>query len=150
VKSHESRARAYREAGRPQERPASYLQPSTDYFAAAAFDLASAHADFDIDTQPVPLQLFMPLQLFFADLHSDVPLHEFTPSQCTVAGAAAVSAANDTVGKAEVNNIAAAPASAALDSFVICMIESSIVVERSDIAAPLQRPGQRGDYYSTI
>jgi len=97
--------------------------------------LASVHADFDMDTQPVPLQLFMPLQLFFADLHSDVPLQEFTPSQCTVAGVAAVSAANDTVGKAEVNNIAAAPASAALDSFVICMIESSIVVERSDIAA---------------
>jgi len=81
-------------------------KPSTDYFAVLAFALASAQADFDIDTQPVPLQLFMPLQLFFADLHSDVPLQEFTPSQCTVAGAAAVSAANDTVGKAEVNNIA--------------------------------------------
>jgi hypothetical protein len=126
-------------------------QPSTDYFfPAAAFVLASAQADFDIDTQPVPLQLFMPLQLFFADLHSDVPLQEFTPSQCTVAGAAAVSAANDTVGKAEVNNIAAAPANAALDSFVICMIESSIVIERSDIAAHLQRPGQHGDYYSIV
>jgi hypothetical protein len=125
---------------------------STDYFAAAAFALASVHADLVIDTQPVPLQLFMPLQLFFADLHSDVPLQEFTPVQCIVAGAAApaVSAANDVVDKAEVNNIAAAPAIAALDSFVICMIESSIVVERSDIAAPLQRPGQQRDYYSII
>src|SRR5882724_13419333 len=111
------------------------LPPGTAYFEAAAFDLAASQSAFDIDTQPVPLQLFMPLQLFFADLHSDVPLQEFTPSQCTVAGAAAVSAANDTVGKAEVNNIAAAPANAALDSFVICMIESSIVVERSGIAA---------------
>jgi hypothetical protein len=33
---------------------------------------------------------------------------------------------------------------------LICMIDSSIVIERSDIAAPLQRPGQRGDYYSII
>jgi hypothetical protein len=130
--------------------PGPVYQPGTDYFAALAFALASAHSAFDIDTQPVPLQLFMPLQLFFADLHSDVPLQEFTPSQCIFAGAAAVSAANDTVGKAEVNNIAAAPANAALDSFVICMIESSIVVERSDSAAPLQRPGQRRDYYSII
>jgi hypothetical protein len=127
-----------------------HLQPSTDYFAAAAFALASAQADFDMDTQPVPLQLFMPLQLFFADLHSDVPLQEFTPSQCMVAGLAAVSAANDTVDRADVNNTAAAPANAALDSFVICMIESSIVVERSGIAAPLQRPGQRRDYYSIV
>jgi hypothetical protein len=102
--------------------------------------LASVQAAFVMDTQPVPLQLFMPLQLFFADLHSDVPLQEFTPSQCMVAGLAAVSAANDTVDKAEVNNTAAAPAIAALDSFVICMIESSIVVERSDIAAPLKDP----------
>jgi hypothetical protein len=123
-------------------------KPGTDYFAAAAFVLASVQAAFVMDTQPVPLQLFMPLQLFFADLHSDVPLQEFTPAQCTVAGAAAVSAPYDTVGNAEVNNIAAAPAIAALDSFVICMIESSIVVERSDIAAPLQRPGQPRDYYS--
>jgi hypothetical protein len=88
----------------------------------------------------------MPLQLFFDDLHSDVPLQEFTPAQCMVAA----SAANDTVGKAEVNNIAAAAAIAALDSLLICMIESSIVFKRSDIAALLQRPGQRRDYYSII
>jgi hypothetical protein len=49
-----------------------------------------------------------------------------------------------------VNNIAAAAAIAALDTLVICMIESSIVIERSDIAAPLQRPGQHRDYYSIV
>jgi hypothetical protein len=92
------------------------------------------------------LQLFIPLQLFFADLHSEVPLQEFTPVQWTVA----VSAATDTVASPEVNNIAAAAAIAALDTLVICMIESSIVIERSDIAAPLQRPGQHTDYYSIV
>jgi hypothetical protein len=116
------------------------------YFAAAAFVLASVHSAFVNDTQPVPLQLFIPLQLFFADLHSDVPLQEFTPAQWIFAA----SAATDTEVSPELNNIAAAAAIAALDSLLICMIESSIVVERSDIAAPLQRPGQRADYYSII
>jgi hypothetical protein len=49
-----------------------------------------------------------------------------------------------------VNNMAAAAAIAALDTLLICMIDSSIVIERSDIAAPLQRPGQPRDYYSII
>ncbi len=40
-----------------------------------------SHSALVMDTQPWPLQLFMPLQLFFADLHSDVPLQEFTPEQ---------------------------------------------------------------------
>jgi hypothetical protein len=111
--------------------------------------LAASQSAFDFDTQPVPLQLFWPLQLFFADLHSEVPLQEFTPAQCTVAGAAA-SAPKDTVGTADVNNMAAAAAIAALDTLLICMIDSSIVIERSDIAAPLQRPGQPRDYYSII
>jgi len=31
----------------------------------------------------------MPLQLFFADLHSEVPLQELTPEQCTDAVSAA-------------------------------------------------------------
>jgi hypothetical protein len=106
--------------------------------------LAASHSALVFDTQPVPLQLFMPLQLFFADLHSDVPLQELTPAQCTVAA----SAATDTVAKPELNNIAAAAASAALDTLLICMIDSSIVITRSDIAALLQRPGQRRDYYS--
>jgi hypothetical protein len=88
------------------------------------------------------LQLFIPLQLFFADLHSDCPLQEFTPAQWTVAA----SAATDTVAKPEVNNIAAAAAIAAFDTLVICMIDSSLF-QRSDIAAPLQRPAQRSDYY---
>jgi hypothetical protein len=107
--------------------------------------LAASQSALDIDIQPVPLQLFMPLQLFFADLHSDVPLQEFTPVHCTFAA----SAATDTVAIPEVNSIAAAAANAVLDSLVICMIESSIVIERSDIAAPLERPGQQPDYYST-
>jgi hypothetical protein len=92
-----------------------------NYFAAAAFALASLQSAFDMDVQPWPLQLFIPLQLFFADLHSDVPLQEFTPAQCTVAA----SAANEVAGTTEVNNIAAAAAIAALDSLLICMIESS-------------------------
>jgi hypothetical protein len=109
-----------------------------------AFALAASQSVFDSDTQPCPLQLFMPLQLFFADLHSDVPLQEFTPLQWTVAA----SAATDTFASPDVNNIAAAAAIVALDNLVICMIGSSIVIERSGIAAPLQRPGQRRDYYS--
>jgi hypothetical protein len=113
-----------------------------------ALAFAAVQSAFDMDTQPWPLQLFMPLQLFFADLHSDVPLQEFTPVQCMVAAAA--SFANDTLGTADVNNIAAAAASAALDTLLICMIEPSFVIERSDIAAPLERPDQPGDYYSII
>jgi hypothetical protein len=73
-------------------------------------------------------------------------LHEFTPEQCTFAA----SAATDTVANPEVNNMAAAAAIAALDSLLICMIEPSIVIKRSDIAAPLQRPGQRRDYYPIV
>jgi hypothetical protein len=111
-----------------------------------ALAFAAVQSAFVMDTQPCPLQLFMPLQLFFADLHSDVPLQEFTPVQWTVAA----SSAKVTLGKAEVNNIAAAAASAALDTLLICMIESSFVIERSDIAAPLQRPDQDRDYYSII
>jgi hypothetical protein len=99
-----------------------------------------------MDTQPAPLQLFWPLQLFFADLHSELPLHEFTPVQWTVAA----SAANDAVGATDVNNIAAAAAIAALDTLLICIFKPSFVIERSDIAAPLQRPGQHTNYYSII
>ena len=113
------------------------------YFVLA---FAASHSAFDMETHPWPLQLFMPLQLFFADLHSDVPLQEFTPEQCTFAA----SAATDTVANPELNNIAAAAASAVLDSLLTCMIESSIVIKRSDIAAPLQRPGQRQDYYPIV
>jgi hypothetical protein len=66
----------------------------------------------------------MPLQLFFADLHSEVPLQEFTPVHFTVAA----SAANDAVLMAEVNSMAAAAAIAALDILLICIVESSIVL----------------------
>jgi hypothetical protein len=62
----------------------------------------------------------------------------------------AASAATETVANPAVNNIAAAAAIAVLDSLLICMIESSVVIKRSDIAAPLQRPGQPGDYYPII
>lgn len=84
----------------------------------------------------MPLQLFCPLQLFLADLHSDVPLQEFTPVQCTVAA----SAATDTLASPELNNIAADAAIAALDSLVICIFKSSIVMDRSDIAALTKDP----------
>jgi hypothetical protein len=114
-----------------RRRPTPARKPSTAYLSVFAFALAASQSAFDIDTQPVPLQLFMPLQLFFADLHSDVPLQEFTPVQWTVA----VSAATDTLASPDVNNIAAVAASAALDNLLICMIDSSIVIERSDIAA---------------
>jgi hypothetical protein len=82
-----------------------------------ALALAASQSAFDIETQPVPLQLFWPLQLFLADLHSEVPLQEFTPVQCTVA----LSAATDIVASPDVNNIAAAAAIAALDTLLICM-----------------------------
>jgi hypothetical protein len=90
------------------------------------------------------LQLFWPLQLFFADLHSEVPLHEFTPLQCMVAS----SAAKVVVVTAVENSMAAATARAALDVLFICMVESSLIFSRSEIAAQYTRPGQRSHYYS--
>jgi hypothetical protein len=91
------------------------------YFAASAFifAFASAHADFVIELKPRPLQLFMPLQLFFADLQSDIPLQELTPVHFTVAA----SAAKEVVVIAVENNIAAAAAIVALDSLLICIVE---------------------------
>ena len=67
---------------------------------------AASQSAFDMDTKPCPLQLFWPLQLFFADLHSEVPLQEFTPVHLTVA----VSAAADTPTNPDVKSIAAATA----------------------------------------
>jgi len=81
---------------------------------------AASQSAFDIDVQPFPLQLFWPLQLFFADLQSEVPLQEFTPVHLTVA----VSAAADTPASPDVNSIAAATASAALDPLLICMFQA--------------------------
>jgi len=57
----------------------------------------------------------MPLQLFFEDLHSEVPLQEFTPEHLTVA----LSAATVTPTSPDVNSIAAAAAIATLFN---CMI----------------------------
>jgi hypothetical protein len=122
--------------------------------SAFALALAASQSDFDIDTQPVPLQLFWPLQLFLADLHSLVPLHEFTPVQCTVA---AVSAATDTPANPDVNNIAAAAAIAAVDTLLICMVLALKLLDvtvigrlRSAMAAPVPRPDQGADYYSIV
>jgi hypothetical protein len=114
------------------------------YFAASAFILAfaSVQSDFVISLKPVPLQLFIPLQLFLADLQSDMPLQEFTPVQCMVAA----SAATDTVANPEVNNIAAAAAIVALDSLLICMMESSIVIELNAaiLLLPYKDPANTG------
>jgi hypothetical protein len=77
----------------------------------------------------------MPLQLFFAPLHSDVPLQEFTPAQCMVAS----SAATAVLVIAEENNIAAAAAKAAPDILFICIFHSSFVMS-SNIAARIQDP----------
>jgi hypothetical protein len=83
------------------------------------------------------LQLFCPLQLFFADLHSEVPLQELTPSHFTVAA----SAAKAVVVIVEVNNIAAAAAMAALDSLLICILKFlNSYRERSGIAAHTKDP----------
>jgi len=82
----------------------------------------------------------MPLQLFFADLHSEVPLQELTPSHLTVAA----SAANAVVLMTEVNSMAAAAAMAALDSLLLCIFDSSIVLERSGIAAHVTDPANAG------
>jgi hypothetical protein len=97
---------------------------------------AASHSDFDSETQPWPLQLFIPLQLFLEDLHSDVPLQEFTPAQCMVA----VSAATDTEANPEVNNIAAAAAIAALDTLLNCMFDFLDFSYHSEIAAREQDP----------
>jgi hypothetical protein len=101
-----------------------------------AFALASSQADFVMETKPWPLQLFMPLQLFFADLHSEVPLQEFTPVHFIVAA----SAAKDVVVMAVENSIAAAAAIAAVDILLICIVVPSSYIERSDIAAHIQDP----------
>ncbi|HEX3913935.1 MAG TPA: hypothetical protein VHW71_10540 [Steroidobacteraceae bacterium] len=106
------------------------------YFAALALAFASAQACLVMLTKPWPLQLFMPLQLFFADLHSDIPLQEFTPVHFTVAA----SAANAVVLIAVVNSIAAAAAMAALDILLNCIFGPSIVIERSGIAAHIKDP----------
>jgi hypothetical protein len=82
----------------------------------------------------------MPLQLFFADLHSDVPLQEFTPLQWTVAA----SAATDTFASPDVNNIAAAAAIVALDNLLICMIGSSIVLNAAILLLPYKDPANAG------
>jgi hypothetical protein len=117
-------------------RPAPTHCFSVAYFAAAALALASVQAAAVIEIKPWPLQLFMPLQLFFADLHSEVPLQEFTPVHFTVAA----SAAYDAVLMAEVNNIAAAATIAALDILLICILKPSIVIGRSGIAAHVKDP----------
>jgi hypothetical protein len=111
-------------AGRLEHARPQTLSSTAAYLDAAAFALASLQSSLDMLVQPCPLQLFMPLQLFFADLHSDIPLQEFTPAQCVLPASA--SPANDTLGTAEVNSIAAAAAIAALDSLLICMILSSM------------------------
>jgi hypothetical protein len=82
------------------------------------------------------LQLFWPLQLFFADLQSEVPLHEFTPLQCMVAS----SAAKLVVVTAVENSIAAAAAMAALDVLLICMVESSLVFRAAILLLNTQDP----------
>jgi hypothetical protein len=89
------------------------------------------------------LQLFIPLQLFFADLHSEVPLQAFTPLQCTLAS----SAAKLLVVIAVENSIAAAAAMAALDILLICMFESSIGYAQRHCCS-YKRPGQLRHYYS--
>jgi hypothetical protein len=95
------------------------LRPLLPYFPLA---FAASHSVFDMETQPWPLQLFMPLQLFFADLHSEVPLQELTPEQCTVA----VSAATETPVSPDVKNMAAVAAIAAFDNLVICIMNPSL------------------------
>src|ERR1700760_2364094 len=93
--------------GRP--RPTS-LQP----FLAFAF--AAEHSALDISTKPWPLQEFMPLQEFLADLQEDCPLHEFTPVHCTFASSAlAVTVPNVP------NSTAAAVAIATPPAFVVFM-----------------------------
>jgi hypothetical protein len=52
----------------------------------------------------------------------------------------AASAATAVVLIAEVNSMAAAAAMAALDSLLICIFDSSIVIERSGIAAHIKDP----------
>ena len=71
----------------------------------------------------------MPLQLFFADLHSDCPLQEFTPVQCIVAA----SAANVAVLIPEVNSMAAAAAIVALEILLICIFGSSINLNAAEL-----------------
>lgn len=43
------------------------------------------HLAFEIETQPLPLQAFMPLQPWPACAHEPWPLHELTPTHLTLA-----------------------------------------------------------------
>jgi hypothetical protein len=54
-----------------------------DYFFCVSFilALAASHSALDMYVQPLPLQLFCPLQALLAVWQADLPLQEFTPSQ---------------------------------------------------------------------
>ena len=111
------------------------------YFALA---FAASHSAFDMETHPWPLQLFIPLQLFFADLHSEVPLQELTPEQCIVA----LSAATETPASPDVKNIAAVAAIAAFDNLVICILVTLVSYDCQRHCCALSRPSQPAKYYS--
>jgi hypothetical protein len=90
------------------------------------------------DTQPLPLQLFSPLQELVAVAQSDVPLQELTPLQCTCATFAAASP-DEAVEPPELLAVqparikAAAEAMAAADNFFTVLIINTlhtIVVKR--------------------
>src|ERR1700719_1150066 len=119
------------------------LRPLLPYFVLA---FAASHSVFDMETHPWPLQLFMPLQLFFDDLHSEVPLQELTPEQCTVAA----SAAPETPVSPDVKNIAAAAAIAAFDNLVICIVVTLVSYDCQRDCCALSRPSQRAKYYSQL
>jgi hypothetical protein len=53
-----------------------------------ALAFAAAQSDLVISMNPLPLQEFMPWQEFFADLHDDWPLQEFTPVHLILASSA--------------------------------------------------------------
>jgi hypothetical protein len=92
----------------PRAAPVSNYRNSyeEDFIFALA---ASQSAWVAVMVKPWPLQEFWPLQLFFADLHDDMPLQELAPVHFTLPSSAAA-ALNET---AE-NMIAAAAASAML------------------------------------
>lgn len=75
------------------------------------------------DTQPLPLQLFCPLQELPAVAQSDVPLHELMPLQCTLACFILISdELPELLAQPDNIKVAAAAAIAVADNFLTVLI----------------------------
>ncbi|HTC44442.1 MAG TPA: hypothetical protein VK696_05275 [Steroidobacteraceae bacterium] len=101
--------------------------------AAFTFAFAASQSVLDISTNPCPLQEFMPLQEFLADLQEDWPLQELTPVHFILASSALA------VETARVpNRSAAAVAIATPPAFVVFMLLAPLGLSDYRAAGPAQ------------